>query len=91
VFLRLGQQVGRQDLRRLRPDSDDRRPLLPNGGSRSVSASGWLSLQGFAFRTIAVSDPSFFSTVGGSTRFRFGVTTAGPASGTVFRFRGGGL
>jgi hypothetical protein len=46
-----------------------------------------LSLQGFAFRTTAEAGSGFFATAG----FRFGVTTAGPASGTAFCFRCGGL
>jgi hypothetical protein len=48
---------------------------------------GRLSLQGFAFRMIAAAGSSFFVSVG----VRFGVTTAGPASGAAFRFPGGDL
>jgi hypothetical protein len=51
------------------------------------TTSGRLSLRGFVFRMIAAVGSSSFVSVG----FRFGVTTAGPASGAAFRFLGGGF
>jgi hypothetical protein len=44
-----------------------------------------LSLQGCVFRTIAEAGSGFFASAGRSTRFRFGVTTGGTASGTARR------
>jgi hypothetical protein len=52
------------------------------------TTSGRLSLQGFAFRTIAGAGSTSFAL---SVESHFGVTTAGPVSRAVFRFRGGGL
>jgi hypothetical protein len=71
-----------------RPPRGDDGGFLLTGGDRTGSGLGWLSLQGFVFRTIAEACSGFFATAG---CFRFGVTTAGPASGTAFRFLAGRL
>jgi hypothetical protein len=73
-----------------RPPRGDDGGFLLTGGDRTGSGLGWLSLQGFVFRTIA-GRLGIGSTVSDTACFRFGVTTAGPASGTAFRFLAGRL